>query len=201
MMLAGWDQRFSEPGYAYGTDANDFLISVVGRIPGGKVLSLGEGEGRNAVFLAANHLEVTALDSSAVGLEKTRALAAERGVSVSTVQADLHQYTFTRNAWQGIVSIFCHLPKPTRQRVHRQCVDALTPGGVLIIEGFSTRQLAFSSGGPRDPDLLYDFDEIRNELEGLELLIAHELERPVVEGRYHTGRAAVVQILGRRVVR
>jgi len=190
-----WDERFSEPGYAYGTEANDFLVSVADRIPRGKVLCLAEGEGRNAVYLAGLGYEVTAVDSSIVGLEKARSLAREHGVSIETVNADLAEYPIEATTWQGIVSIFCHLPPVTRAALHERCLRGLAPGGVFILEGFTPRQLELGTGGPRSHELLMELDIIRQELPGLHLEIARELMREVVEGKYHRGKAAVTQLL------
>jgi len=190
-----WDERYSEPGYAYGADPNDFLVSVAGRIPRGKVLCLAEGEGRNAVFLAGLGYEVTAVDTSIVGLEKAESLARERGVSIETVNADLSQYPIEETSWQGIVSIYCHLPPVVRAAVHERCLRGLAPNGVFVLEGFTPRQLELATGGPKSRELLMELGVIRQELPGLRLEIGREIEREVVEGKYHKGNAAVVQIL------
>lgn len=190
-----WDERFSEPGFAYGTEPNDFLVSVVDHIPMGKVLCLAEGEGRNAVFLAERGYEVTAVDASAVGLAKAKALAEERGTTVETVLADLADYAIEPTAWQGIVSVFCHLPPVTRAALHERCLRGLAPGGVFVLEGFTPRQLVLGTGGPKSRELLMELEVVRQELPGLRLEIAREIERELAEGRYHKGRAAVIQIL------
>ncbi len=193
-----WDERFSEPGYAYGTEPNQFLASVTDRIPNGRVLSLAEGEGRNAVFLARLGYEVTAVDASKVGLAKAESLAAERGVVISTVHADLADFDIEPGAWQGIVSVFCHLPPVVRASLHERCLRGLAPDGVFVLEGFSPRQLEHATGGPKSLELLMDLDVIRQELPGLRFEIAREIERPVVEGKYHRGTAAVIQIFAEK---
>jgi 2-polyprenyl-3-methyl-5-hydroxy-6-metoxy-1,4-benzoquinol methylase len=114
MSQPSWNDRYSEPGYAYGTEPNSYLVSVVNRIPKGKVLSLGEGEGRNAVYLASLGYNVTAVYSSDVGLAKARQLAKDRGVKITTVTADLAGLAIETESWDGIVSIFCHLPAVVR---------------------------------------------------------------------------------------
>jgi SAM-dependent methyltransferase len=189
-----WDERFSEPGYAYGTEPNGFLATVAERIPPGRVLSLAEGEGRNAVFLAGLGFEVTAIDASEVGLAKARALAAERGVTIETAHADLTDFEIEPGRWQGIVSIFCHLPPIIRAALHERCLRGLAPGGAFVLEGFTPRQLELGTGGPRTRELLMELDVIRQELPGLRFEIAREIERPLIEGKYHRGTAAVVQI-------
>lgn len=190
-----WNERFSESGFAYGTDPNDFLVSVADQIPRGKVLCLAEGEGRNAVYLAGLGHEVTAVDASTVGLTKAEALADERGVAIETVVADLADYEIEAGAWQGIVSIFCHLPPVLRAALHEKCLRGLAPGGVFVLEGFTPRQLELGTGGPRTRELLMELSIVRQELPGLRFEIARELERDVIEGKYHRGRAAVLQIL------
>lgn len=189
-----WDERFSEPGFAYGTEPNDFLVSVADRIPAGRVLCLAEGEGRNAVYLAALGYEVTAVDTSTVGLAKAEALAQDLGTTIETVTADLADYEIEPTTWQAIVSIFCHLPPVTRASLHERCLRGLAPGGVFVLEGFTPSQLELGTGGPKSRELLMELEVLRQELPGLRLEIARETEREVVEGRYHRGRAAVVQV-------
>jgi SAM-dependent methyltransferase len=190
-----WDERYSEPGYAYGTEPNAFLASVADRIAKGRVLCLAEGEGRNAVFLAGLGHAVTAIDASRVGLAKAQALATQRGVRVDTVVADLADFDIEPGAFQGIVSIFSHLPPLMRAALHERCLRGLAPGGVFILEAFTPRQLELGTGGPKTRELLMELEIVRKELPGLRLEIAREIERPVVEGKYHRGNAAVVQVL------
>ena len=193
-----WDARYSEPGYAYGTAPNDFLREMAGRIPPGPVLCLAEGEGRNAVFLAEQGHAVTAVDASSVGLAKAATLARARAVGLETVHADLADFAIKEGAWAGIVTVFAHLPPALRARLHAAVVKGLRPGGAYLLEAYTPRQLAFGTGGPPDVSLLMTADALRQELAGLELEICREVERDVVEGRFHSGRAAVVQVLGRR---
>jgi len=194
-VAAEWDQRYAKPGYTYGTVPNDFLASIAPRIPPGKVLSLGEGEGRNAVYLAGLGYRVTAIDASSVGAEKTLRLAAERSVSVEALVADLTSYQIEPEAWNGIISIFCHMPAPLRERVHRAVAAGLLPGGVFVLEAYTPRQLEYGTGGPPVRELLVTLSQLRTELRGLDLEVAREVERDVQEGRCHQGRSAVVQVL------
>ncbi len=190
-----WDERYSEPGYAYGAEPNDFLAAEAARIPpGGRVLCLAEGEGRNAVWLAGRGLVVTAVDQSSVGLAKAETLAAERGVSIATVQADLAVFEIEPGAWDAIVSIWGHLPRHVREVLHKKVAHGLRPGGVLILEAYTPAQLALGTGGPRDPGMCMTLASLREELAGLEVVVGIEKEREVKEGKYHQGRSAVVQV-------
>ncbi|MBT0652058.1 class I SAM-dependent methyltransferase [Geomobilimonas luticola] len=194
-----WNERYSEPGFAYGTAPNEFLASVVDRIPKGKILSLAEGEGRNAVYLASRGYEVTGVDGSAVGLSKARELAIQRNVTLATIHADLGEFVIGPEEWDGIIAIYCHLPSAIRIPLHQAAVRGLRPGGVFVLEAFSKEQLAYGTGGPQSLDMLMSLDELKRELAGLELVHAVQVERDVLEGRGHTGLASVVQILGVKV--
>jgi SAM-dependent methyltransferase len=193
-----WDNRYAGPDFVFGTAPNDFLRQCADRIPAGPVLCLGEGEGRNAVFLAGRGHAVTAVDQSTTGLAKARRLAAERGLTLDTTVADLQDYPIAPGAWSAIVSIFLHLPPALRARVYAQVASGLVPGGMLILEAYTPAQLAFGTGGPKEPELLPTLTGLRTELPGLDFVIGRECERDVIEGTGHTGRAAVVQVLARR---
>ena len=198
---AHWDQRYGTEEYFYGTQPNEFLKEHVAALPpGGRVLCLGEGEGRNAAFLAAQGFEVVALDVSAVGLAKAERLARERHVSIVTVRADLADYPLGCDAWDGIVSIWCHLPSALRARVYRDVGRALRVGGAFLLEAYTPAQLEFKTGGPQSVDLLPTLAALRGELGGLDFELAIEREREVHEGCGHRGRSAVVQIIARRSV-
>ena len=192
-----WNERYGKTEYAFGTKPNDFLVSAVSRIPRGKILCLGEGEGRNAVYLASLGYEVVAVDQSEVGLAKAEKLAAQRQVQIKTIVADLAEFVIEPKAWQGVVSIFCHLPSVLWQRVHTDAIAGLASGGVLVLEAYTPRQLEFKTGGPNNLDMLVSLESVKSKLPKLDLEIGEEIDREVIEGIYHNGMAAVVQILGR----
>ena len=194
-----WDRRYAEQGFAYGTEPNDFLREVAERLPrAGRVLCLAEGEGRNAVFLAERGHDVTAMDLSPIGLEKAERLAKQRGVSLRTEAADLASYVIEEGAWSAIVAIWMHLPQPLRARVHQAAARGLAPGGALVIEAYTPRQLEKRTGGPPDVALLVEPDDLRTELAGLDIALLEERERDVHEGPYHDGPSAVVRALAFR---
>ncbi len=190
-----WDERYSEEAYAFGTEPNDFLRASLDQLPDGTALCIGDGEGRNGVWLAEQGFAVTSVDASSVGLEKARALGHQRGVAISTVHADLAGFDIGRNRWDLVISIFCHLPPPLRQRVHRDIVAGLRPGGVYVLEAYTPAQIAFGTGGPKTADMTMQLEDLRQELAGLTLLHGEELEREVHEGKYHNGHSAVVQLM------
>ena len=195
-----WDERFDTPEYIYGTQPNDFLVSVANEIPPSKVLCLADGEGRNGVYLASLGYDVTAVDQSAVGLAKAQKLAIAKQVSITTIQANLADFVIEPEAWDGIVSIYCHLPSPLRNKVYQQIIRGLKPNGVFIFEGFAPEQLQYNTGGPKDLDLLPKLVTLQEELGSLNWEISQDIERELWEGRYHNGKAAVIQMLGRKQV-
>ena len=191
-----WDERYSAEEYAYGKTANTFLQDKYHHIPKGKVLSLAEGEGRNAVFLARQGYQVTAVDASRVGLDKARKLAEEHQVNIECIHADLTQFDLGENHWDGIVSIFCPLPAMARRKLYQNLQHALKPGGVFLLEAYTPNQINYGTGGGTDVDTMQTQTSLSNELQALSFAHLKELEREVVEGRYHTGLASVVQAVG-----
>jgi SAM-dependent methyltransferase len=196
-----WDAKYAGDDFFYGTEPNTFLVSAAGRLAtGSRILSLGEGEGRNGVYLAGLGHDVVATDQSVVGLRKAQALARRRGVTIATVAGDLASLPIDAGAWDAIVSLWCHLPGVVRRPLHRAVAAGLAPGGLLILESYHPAQIGRGRGGPSDPDLMPTLDELRHELPGLEVLHAAELEREVSEGEGHQGLSAVVQFIARRPV-
>jgi SAM-dependent methyltransferase len=198
MSSAHWDERFAGSEYLYGLEPNDFLRAEADRIPAGPVLSLGEGEGRNAAFVGALGHAVTAVDYSLVGLRKAERLAHERGVTLTTIHADLADYQPPAAQFSGVLCIFAHLPAEVRRPLFARAGRALVTGGCFLLEAYRPEQLAHGTGGPKDVRLLPTLAELREELAALDLVIAREVERDVYEGRLHGGRSATVQIAGIR---
>lgn len=194
-----WNQRYAGNDYFYGTSPNTFIAESAALIPSGPVLCLAEGEGRNAVFLAARGHAVTAMDQSTAGLAKAGRLAAARGVAINTVAADLSDFAIVPNAWSGIVATFVHLPQPLRRAVHRRVIEGLKPGGIFLLEAYTPEQVKYRTGGPvNQPELLMQLRDVRTELAGLEFVVARELVRDVNEEPGHRGLSAVVQIAARK---
>ncbi|MBL8721192.1 MAG: class I SAM-dependent methyltransferase [Myxococcales bacterium] len=197
--MSQWDSRFAADAFVYGEEPNEFLREECGRFaPQSRVLNIGDGEGRNGVFLAERGHHVTSLDLSAVGLAKAARLAAQRGVPLQTLHADLAEWRAGDGSFDVVVSVFCHVPRALRRTVHADLARVLAPGGLFVLTAYRPEQLSFGTGGPKDLDLLFPLAELREELSGLELLVAREVERDVVEGTLHTGRAATVEVVARR---
>lgn len=192
-----WDDRYAVDHYVFGTEPN-VLLAENCHLLTGPVLSVSEGEGRNAVFLAARGLDVLGVDLSAVALDKARNLALSRGVEIRTECADLATYAPVAGRYGSVVSIFAHLPPAIRGRLYPLLVRSLVPGGILLMESYSENQLARDTGGPKNPEWLMTVDKVRREFPDMEPILLHEVEREVLEGTGHTGLASVIQFIGRK---
>lgn len=195
-----WDERYSAEEYAYGTAPNEFLVENFIHIPKGRVLSLAEGEGRNAVFLAKQGYSVTAVDASLVGLNKARKLAEENGVVVEFIHADLADYDLGENKWDGIVSIFIPLPSSLRKELYKKVIAGLKQNGVFLLEAYTPNQLNHGTGGGNSVDVMQTKESLRLELASLQFKHLIELERDVTEGVFHTGIGSVVQAIATKEI-
>jgi cyclopropane fatty-acyl-phospholipid synthase-like methyltransferase len=191
-----WNARYAEPGFAYGTEPNAFLVSQKHYLkPGMKTLAVADGEGRNGVWLAQQGLDVLSVDGSEVGLRKAQELARSRGVSLRTELADLTTWKWLEQEFDLVVVIFIHFMPEFRVRMHRQMLRALKPGGILIMEAFTPKQLEYKTGGPPVKEMLYRADMLREEFRECEILRLEEILTGLNEGPYHRGTAAVVRLI------
>lgn len=192
-----WDQRYAGNDYLFGTEPNRFLLSQRARLrPGMRALALADGEGRNGVWLAEQGLEVLAVDSSSVALAKARALAQARGAKLAFEHADLRTWHWPENAFDVVVAIFIQFADSTeRAQLHARIVRALAPGGVLILQGYTPRQLEYRTGGPADPDRLYTAETLHREFAALNVLHTCEHDAEICEGNAHCGMSALVEFV------
>src|SRR6218665_120591 len=148
-----WNGKFSKADYFYGTKANEFLASNIELFKNHKkLLCLGEGEGRNAIFFAQNDFEVGAIDASNLGLEKLKNRAIEEKLDIKTICMDLNDWTVLEK-YDVIVASYLHMFKNEREELFKKIENSLTSNGYFVGEFFSTKQLEFNSGGPKDLDL------------------------------------------------
>lgn len=193
-----WNEKFANTEYAYGTEPNEFLAASVAKLKPGAALSLAEGEGRNAVWLAQQGFTVSSIEQSEKGVAKTLRLALQRGVIVMAERGELETFHIQPNSWDLIVSIYAHTPQELRRKLHRQVVAGLKPRGVFILEAYTPAQITNNTGGPKDASLMPTAELLRSELNGLVFDHIAEVERDVVEGSLHTGTAQVVQVVAHR---
>jgi SAM-dependent methyltransferase len=183
-----WDDRYRTDNYVYGTEPNEFLRLNVEVIPEGDVLCLAEGEGRNATFLAKTGRHVTGVELSEVAVAKARKMAKLNNVEVDLFVDDLRYFDLGHERWDGVISIFAHMPPSIRAELHGKVVDSLRPGGVFILEAYTPAQVGRGTGGPERVEMTMSLD----------LLVAQEIDRIVIEGSAHHGVGAVVQVVARK---
>lgn len=199
--LERWNTRFSAPDYVFGKQPNAFLAQQAARHlkPGMSVLCVADGEGRNSSWLAAQGMAVTAFDYSPVGLAKSRALAAERGVQVDLRQGDINAWDWDAVQYDAVAAIFIQFSTPPeRARVFAGLARALKPGGLLILQGYGTRQLAYGTGGPKVLEQLYTDTLLREAFAALDILHLATHDEEVDEGPGHSGMSALVDLVARR---
>lgn len=193
-----WDERFSADEYAYGTLPNDFLREQVSTLQLGTVLSLAEGEGRNAVFLAQKGFKVTAVDGSLAGIKKAKNLAKTLNLDITFIHTDLCEYDLGRQRWDNIISIFAPFTESDRTVLHEKVCTALKPNGVYLLEAYHPNQIAFGTGGGNDPSTMPTAVQLEHELNKLEPKLLIEKERLIHEGKFHNGKSAVTQLIAQK---
>lgn len=177
-----WNDRYSATDLVWGADPNRFVAAELeGRAPQGRALDLACGEGRNAIWLAELGWSVTGVDFADVAIERARRLAERRGVDVEWLHADLASYEPPAEAFQLVVIAYLQLPAAELRHVLERAVEALAPGGELMMIGHARRNLAEGVGGPRDSDVLWTPDELDAALRALGLSVerCEHVKRPV----------------------
>ena len=195
-----WEARFAGPEYHFGTEPNAFLKSKAGLLkPGQKALSIADGEGRNGVFLAEQGLDVLAMDFSPTALAKSQALARQRGVTIRTEQADLDTWRWPAGAIDVVVAIFFQFcAPPLRTRVFDGIKRALTPGGLLLMEGYTPKQREYKTGGPSEVENLYTRKLLEDSFSDFTSVEIREYDSEIHEGPGHGGMSALIDLVGRK---
>jgi SAM-dependent methyltransferase len=197
---ARWESRFARPEYEFGKAPNDFLVRCKKLLPKcGKALAVADGEGRNGVWLAEQGLDVLSTDFSPAAQKKAQALAAERGVTIAVEQADVHAWPYPDAAFDVVVEIFTQFSTPAeRQKKWAGMRRALKPGGLLILEGYTPKQLQYGTGGPKQIEHLYTRAMLEQAFGDFRDLKIVEEEREMNEGAGHAGMSAVIGLTGRK---
>jgi SAM-dependent methyltransferase len=195
-----WSERFSGAEYHFGTEPNAFLASQAGRLrPGMRALCVADGEGRNGAWLARRGLRVTSFDLSPVGVEKARRLAREAGVTLDARVADINRWDWDAARYDVVVAIFIQFASPAeRAEIFAGMMRALAPGGLLLLQGYTPRQLEYKTGGPSVAENLYDQALLRASFAQLEILHLAEHDDVVREGKGHSGMSALIDLVARR---
>lgn len=199
---AFWSGRYRDAGddYLFGTAPNRFLIRQRERLqPGATVLSVADGEGRNGVWLAEEGMRVTATEISEIGLHKARRLAQARKVDVDFVRADILKWDWPRDAYDVVAAIFIQFLSPVeRPRVFAAMQAALKPGGLLLLHGYTPKQVEYRTGGPSAVENLYTAELLAESFKAMEILELRAYEDTIEEGLGHKGHSALIDLVARR---
>lgn len=193
-----WDERYGPAAYYYGKEPNIFFKSCIDSYPPGRILLPGDGEGRNAVYAAEKGWDVFSFDQSEMGKKKALALADEKGVRINYRVCELSDYAPEAGAFDMIALIYVHLYPEERKIHHAQFISALKPGGKLVMEVFSKKQMGNDSGGPKDIELLYDLEDLLHDFKSLEIIEAEDVTILHDESHRHSGLAEVIRFIGRK---
>ena len=195
-----WNRRFATEGFLFGAEPNIWLRRHAGVWrPGQRVLCVADGEGRNSVWLARQGLRVDAFDLSEVGVAKARAFAAEQGVAVNYAVADVDALAWPEALYDGVAAIFVQFADPAmRARLFANLVRCLKPGGVLVLQGYTPRQLEYRTGGPPILSHLYTEAMLREAFAALRIEVLQEYEDLLTEGSGHRGRSALIGLVARK---
>ncbi|MBO3458401.1 class I SAM-dependent methyltransferase [Aetokthonos hydrillicola Thurmond2011] len=198
--LERWNQRYSSEEYFFGLEPNEFLCSQSYRFsPKQKVLALADGEGRNGVWLASLGLDVLSVDISPIALEKAQHLAASRGVTLTTEVADLSTWRWGIEQFDAIIAIFIQFASPDLRRLIFEGIKAsLKTGGLLILVGYTPKQLEYKTGGPPYIENMYSEHLLRESFSEMEFLHLEEYEAILSEGVGHSGMSALISLVARK---
>ena len=195
MTLTFWDEKFSGEEYLYGIVPNKFFQQSIDKIKPGSLLIPGDGEGRNSLYAAKLGWNVYAFDSSKRGREKALQLASDNKVKIEYEISDYLSFKSSEK-FDAIVLVFSHLPSTERQEVHRKYAGMLNPGGRIILQTFSKEQLGMNSGGPKNLDMLFSVEELKEDFNTLTTISVENTIVELDEGPLHQGKAHVIEFIG-----
>lgn len=196
-MAAFWDERYAVDDYIFGTSPNVFLVSQAARLKAGQsALAVADGEGRNGVWLAQQGLQVLSVDSSGVAQAKARKLADERGVTLQFENADMLAWDWGDARFDVIVAIFIQFADPEgRTRQFESIRRALKPGGLLLLQGYTPRQLEYKTGGPPAKENMYTEPMLRKWFGDWDIQHLREHDDVINEGSHHAGISALIDLV------
>ncbi len=195
-----WNDRYAKPGYLFGTEPAQYLLNHKAYLKSGlTALAVADGEGRNSVYMAGQGVQVTAMDSSDVAVEKAHALAKAAGVEVDFNIADIAKWDWGATAYDLVVGVFIQFVGPEgRAAQFAGMKQAVKPGGHILLHGYTPKQLEFGTGGPPFLENLYTEDILREAFSDFEIVELKAYEREIDEGEGHSGMSALVDLVARK---
>ena len=191
-----WNDRYSAVDFAYGTNPNLFFKEQIDKLTPGKILLLGEGEGRNAVYAAKCGWKVTAVDFSEQAKSKALTLAKDNNVSIEYIVSNLGEYEFPSNEFDNVSLIYIHIPSEIREKILSSIIPSLKKGGSVIAEVFNKNQIKNNTGGPKEIDNLYSLEDFKKHFGNLRSDICSDFRIELTEGKFHKGISDIIRFVG-----
>ncbi len=190
MRAGDWDERYAER-QQWSSEPNALVAELLGGLAPGDAVDLAAGEGRHALWLAQQGWRVTAVDFSAVGLDRGRV---QRDADLVTwVAADVTTWAAPPASLDLVLVAYLHLPVPDTFDVLTRAVGWLRPGGRLLVLGHDVANLSAGVGGPQDPAILHSVERLAPVAD---LLVVDRLAQ--VRRETPAGTALDVLLWGRR---
>ena len=196
-----WNALFDGPGYLFGTQPNDYLVEKKAFLKKGqRVLFVADGEGRNSVWCTAElGIQADAFDLSEKAVAKAKKLAAEKGVDVRYTVCGIDEWDWVEGQYDAVVVIFVQFATPNmRTRLFANCIRTLKPGGILILQGYTPRQLEMGTGGPSRVEHLYTEEMLRDYFAAMDILELKSYDAYISEGERHSGLSALIGMVARK---
>lgn len=193
-----WNERYANTEFAYGKEPNEFLKAELKPRKPGKILLVCEGEGRNAVYAAKLGWDVDAFDLSEEGYKKAMLLAEEESVKINYKLADATVVQYPEGVYDAVVFIYAHFPVEIRKAIHEKACKWLKPGGIILLEAFNYMQVNNTSGGPKDPSMLYTQKMMEYDFNSLNIQKINYESIILNEGKFHSGKADVIRLLAQK---
>ena len=196
-----WNQRFDKEEFIFGKEPNEYLALQARKYlkPNNKVLCIADGEGRNGVWLAKQGMQVVGFDASDIALRKAKQFAKDNQVEVEYSFSDTDSFDWQVNVYDAVIAIFIQFADPPmRARIFKQIYQALKPGGILVLQGYTPKQLEYKTGGPSLIEHLYTEQMIRDLTQEFEILDLRCYEQELNEGARHAGMSALLGLVAKK---
>jgi SAM-dependent methyltransferase len=195
-----WEERFAQDGYVFGIEPVPFLLKHESFFESGQsVLSIAEGEGRNGVHLAQKGLNVTGVEFAPSAVAKAKKLAAVNGVEATFIQSDLFAWDWPPDTFDITLGLFFQFVGPhEREVLWRKMLAATKPDGLVMIHGYTPKQLEFGTGGPPNAANMYTTDCFEPIFGNCHVLVSEEYEAEQRSGSAHVGMSALIDFIARK---
>lgn len=195
-----WNERYSKPDFLFGTEPAQFLRNHVEHLKSGKAaLAIADGEGRNSVFMAQQKMQVTAFDYAPNAIAKAKGLAQKNNVEVNFCLSDIESWPWEESSYDLVAAIFIQFIGPQKRKIlFANMKKTLKPGGILLLHGYTPKQIEFGTGGPKTVENLYTLEQLQTDFKDMDILTLRTYEVEVDEGKGHSGMSALIDLVARK---